>query len=157
MGQVPASRARFYCANTPSTAVHRLTQTAMLPHFLSILILAPLAGAIGSSCGGERSHGAFTEEEPPVTTLTVPLEPVPLVAHDQWTIMGAEDDPLANHRPEVVFCRPDGIILHATGTLDIYLGECNYYAASQPSLAAIEVGDRIEIPFFHGDLCSERQ
>ncbi len=56
-----------------------------------------------------------------------------------------------------VFCGPDGIILHATETLDIYLGECNYDAASQPSLAAIEVGDRIEIPFFHGDLCSERQ
>ncbi|MEE9383783.1 MAG: hypothetical protein V3V08_10250 [Nannocystaceae bacterium] len=106
------------------------------------------------ACGGERPEDSFTEEAPP-TTAMVDKEPTSLVDHAAWALVAVEDDPLAGHRPEIVVCGPDGIILHDTGTFDIYTGECNYYAATQPSRVAIAEGDRVEVGFWHGDLFAD--
>ena len=75
-------------------------------------------------------------------------DPLPLVSGQAWAPADAEHDPLADERPPAVDCPPAAWGLEAGG-LEIQTGACNYFFVTQPSLAAIEAGDAIDIVVFH--------
>jgi hypothetical protein len=75
-------------------------------------------------------------------------DPLPLVSGQAWAPAGAHDDPLADERPATVDCPTAAWGLEAGG-LEIQTGACNYFFVTQPSLAAIEAGDAVDIVVFH--------
>jgi len=75
-------------------------------------------------------------------------DPLPLVSGQAWAPASAEDDPLADERPATVDCPTATWGLEAGG-LEIQTGACNYFFVTQPSLAAIEPGDAIDVLVFH--------
>lgn len=78
-------------------------------------------------------------------------EPVPLAVASAWALASAEDDPLASERPASVDCPVAAWGPEAAG-LEIQTGACNYFFATQPSRAAIEPGDAIDVVTFHQGL-----
>lgn len=78
-------------------------------------------------------------------------EPLPLVTGEAWQPASAADDPLGHERPASVEC-PLAAWGPELGGLEIQTGTCNYFFATQPSLAAIEAGDAIDVVVFHDRL-----
>ena len=78
-------------------------------------------------------------------------EPVRLAVTSAWALASAEDDPLADERPATVDC-PVAAWGPEAGGLEIQTGACNYFFATQPSRAAIEPGDAIDVVAFHQGL-----
>jgi hypothetical protein len=78
-------------------------------------------------------------------------EPLPLVEAEAWRSESAEVDPLGHERPAQVAC-PSAAWGPELGGLEIQTGTCNYFFATQPSLAAIEAGDAIDVVVFHDRL-----
>jgi hypothetical protein len=86
------------------------------------------------------------ELEPPVWG-----EPLPLVTAEAWASGRMEDDPLAHERPATVEC-PAAAWGPEAGGLEVQTGTCNYLFVAQPSLAAIEADDAIDLVVFHQEL-----
>jgi hypothetical protein len=74
-----------------------------------------------------------------------------LIDHQQWQVVDAAADPLADHRPESVDCGSDGWLVEAT-TLEVRTDFCNYLAVGQPSLVALEQDQLVQVIFYHYDL-----
>ncbi|MCH9688293.1 MAG: hypothetical protein K0V04_43080 [Deltaproteobacteria bacterium] len=115
-------------------------------------------GADGSpssaSTGGTDSSGVGTDETAADETAALPPRTAAtLVDHTMWTIVEADDDPLAEHRPVDVDCGVTGAYVEGLG-LEIDTGACNYLSRQQPTLADIRAGDMIEVSAFHETLAS---
>ncbi|MEM9458515.1 MAG: hypothetical protein AAGF11_30335 [Myxococcota bacterium] len=80
-----------------------------------------------------------------------PTEPLPLVEAEAWRPTGSGEDPLRTERPAVIDC-PSAAWGPELGGLEIQTGTCNYFHATQPSLAAIEPGDSVQVVVFHDRL-----
>jgi hypothetical protein len=78
-------------------------------------------------------------------------EPLALVTGEAWQPASAAQDPLGHERPATVEC-PVAAWGPELGGLEIQTGTCNYFFATQPSLAAIESGDAIDVVVFHDRL-----
>jgi hypothetical protein len=74
-----------------------------------------------------------------------------LIDHEQWQVLDAAADPLADHRPELVECGLAGWYLE-TAKLEVDTNFCNYLAVAQPSLVALEQGQTVQVIFYHFDL-----
>lgn len=78
-------------------------------------------------------------------------DPLPLVTAEAWLPGRMEDDPLGHERPATVDC-PAAAWGPEAGGLEVQTGTCNYLFVAQPSLAAIEEGDAIDLVVFHQEL-----
>lgn len=97
--------------------------------------------------GADAEPGADEAElEPPAWG-----DPLPLVTAEAWAPGSIHDDPLAHERPATVEC-PAAAWGPEAGGLEVQTGTCNYLFVSQPSLAAIEEGDAIDLVVFHQEL-----
>ena len=85
------------------------------------------------------------------TELEDLAEPIPLVDVMAWREGVAELDPLLHEQPEELDC-PAAAWGPEWGRLEVQTGVCNYLHITQPSLAAIEAGDDIELVVFHDRL-----
>lgn len=120
----------------------------------ALLIFAMVCGI---ACNGEdteaRDAGESDDVAPSQDTKDEPMPP--LVSPSLWAQVSADDDPLADERPEEVDC-PDEAI--KTETLDgqvtyaVDMGLCNYLVVSQPSLVPVEAGDTLRARIWHFDL-----
>lgn len=102
---------------------------------------------------GEHDHADAADDDAD-TADPAPAawgEPRPLVTGDAWRMAAATDDPLAHERPAVVEC-PAAAWGPELGGVEIQTGTCSYFFATQPSLAAIDAGDAIEVVAFHDRL-----
>jgi hypothetical protein len=70
---------------------------------------------------------------------------------DAWQPSLAEDDPLPEHRPELVDC--DGWHLESGG-LEIDTGACNYLSLEQPLIHPLEAGDPLRLQLWWQALAS---
>ena len=73
-----------------------------------------------------------------------------LIDQEAWAAIDAVDDPLPDHRPPEVDCDVGWYIEDEELEVDTNL--CNYLALVQPSLRPIEVGDTLDVHFYHFDL-----
>lgn len=82
-----------------------------------------------------------------------------LIDHQEWQVLDAAADPLADHRPELIDCGPAGWLIEentyegqTSYTLEVQTNYCNYAALGQPSLRALEEGQMVQVIFYHFDL-----
>jgi hypothetical protein len=109
------------------------------------LLLCPTLG-----CGDADAHdGEDTGTSESETGDSVEIGS--LIDHEVWQVLEANDDPLADHRPETVECGLAGWYLE-TSKLEVDTNYCNYLALEQPSLVALEQGQMVEVIFYHFDL-----
>lgn len=104
----------------------------------SVLLLAgsgcaPPSSTPGSETGTPRVGGA-------------------LISPELW-VQSDDDGPFSGHRPPQVDC-PNPAATVEAGAFEILTDECNYLAASQPSLLDVQSGDTLVIDWAHGDLVS---
>lgn len=113
----------------------------------SWLVLAALAAcdapAEPEALDDDAGDAGEADDAEPATEVSLPL-----VSGEAWAAAGAEDDPLAAERPALVDC-PTAAWGFEAGGLEIQTGACNYFFVTQPSLAAIEEGDAIDVVVFH--------
>ena len=79
----------------------------------------------------------------------------PLVSNAAWSPVAEADDPLSDHRPDTVECPDEAITneeLQGETTRTIDTTKCNYYAAQQSLLGAVEEGDELSVRVWHFDL-----
>lgn len=112
-----------------------------------------LVGLVACDAGETDDAADETEDADEADADEAEPEPepetsLPLVSGEAWEAAGAEDDPLAAERPALVDC-PTAAWGFEAGGLEIQTGACNYFFVTQPSLAAIEEGDAIDVVVFH--------
>ena len=81
-------------------------------------------------------------------------EPQSLWDHQAWTQLGAASDPWPN-RPEDADCSPLGWFpepYDGRDSVTIETNACPWASLQQPSLADVEVGDSIDLEFWHFNL-----
>lgn len=78
-------------------------------------------------------------------------DPLPLVEAEAWRPAGSGEDPLRAERPAEIDC-PAAAWGPELGGLEVQTGTCNYFHATQTSLAAVEPGDMLEVVVFHDRL-----
>jgi hypothetical protein len=123
------------CGYAPSVPRRVALVCALLSSALALACVQPNTGdetGASSESGASDEHGS-------------------LIDHLQWQVVDADDDPLADHRPESVDCGPDGWLVEAH-TLEVRTEFCNYLAVAQPSLVALEQGQIVQVIFYHYDL-----
>ena len=81
-------------------------------------------------------------EPAPICERHAEIHPL-VLAHD-WTMTAAEDDPLAEHRPEPTIC-PRSAWGEELGVLEVSTGACNYLSVEQPLVEAIAIGDPLRV------------
>ncbi|MBX2796453.1 MAG: hypothetical protein KTR31_02255 [Myxococcales bacterium] len=69
-------------------------------------------------------------------------------------VPATEVDPLAEHQPEQWAC-PLGSVLQEGLTVEVNTGLCSYAFYSQPLLAELSPGDRVEVVMWHNDLVAK--
>jgi hypothetical protein len=111
------------------------------------LVSALLSPALALAC----ARPAAESDETGATGTGETDELGSLIDHQQWQVLDAAADPLADHRPESVDCGSDGWLYEAT-TLEVRTDFCNYLAVGQPSLVALEQGQLVQVIFYHYDL-----
>ena len=74
-----------------------------------------------------------------------------LIDHEAWQEVAIEDDPLSEHRPELVTC-PGAAWGIEDATLEVDTGLCNYLSLSQPSLGQVHSGEPISLVAWHAQL-----
>lgn len=77
-----------------------------------------------------------------------PTGPVALLAPDGLTQVGAEADPLAAHRPQIVDCPPATWGAEGGG-FEVQTGACNYAAFAQVLQTDLAAGDRLSVIIWH--------
>jgi hypothetical protein len=115
---------------------------------LVLLVGCETAGA-DADAGGDSSAGSDASETDEGTSAAV--VPASIIDHAQWEMLDAVADPLAEHRPATVECGIAGWYIE-DDKLEINTNSCNYLAARQPSLVAIEAGQQLGLGFYHFDL-----
>jgi hypothetical protein len=104
------------------------------------MISGVVALVAGAGCPGD--DGATSDPMPP--------RPVALAEADAWTRVADADDLFAAHRPGEVECPDDAFGTEDLGaTFEVRTGTCNYLTVTQPTLAPISVGSRLELEVFH--------
>lgn len=116
-----------------------------------------LACALALSAGCVPDSPADTGEDTSCGgTDTGEIAYTSLIDHSLWQVVDAADDPLADHRPDVVDCGIAGWYVENLGLdnerLEIDTNSCNYLALSQPTLIDLEQGQRVEVSMFYFDL-----
>lgn len=101
-----------------------------------------------AATGDDSSAPDTSPDLPPDNSMAEWGDPLPLVSAEAWRMASAQDDPLEHERPPQVWC-PSAAWGPEVGGLEIQTGTCNYLFATQPSLAAIEEGDAIDVVVFH--------
>lgn len=121
-------------------------------------VLLVFAAVLVAACSDDEETeapdaGESDDVAPSEDTTDEPMPP--LVSPSLWAQVSADDDPLADERPEEVDC-PDEAI--KTETLDgqmsyaVDMGQCNYLVVSQSSLLPVEAGDTLRARIWHFDL-----
>ena len=86
-------------------------------------------------------------------------EPVDLINHHRWSVVGPDEDPWAEERPSDVLCPAEAIYVEGetpdTEVLEIDTGACNYVTLMQPALSSVDVQDGIVMSLWHSTLLSE--
>ncbi len=77
-----------------------------------------------------------------------------LVSAEDWVVVDAADDPLADHRPSDLRCSADGVYVEA-GILEVDTGRCAYVTLKQETRYALQQGDVVEITIYHDALYSD--
>ncbi|MFV8751998.1 hypothetical protein ACNOYE_15740 [Nannocystaceae bacterium ST9] len=114
-----------------------------------VFAIVTLSATVGCRGEGEgeaeiSDEGGCQDPEP---------EFVSLVDHSAWQFTPAEEDPLVDHRPDVVDCGIAGWYPQLEGSeLEIDTNFCNYASLRQDALAAIEVCTPIKVGIYHFDL-----
>jgi hypothetical protein len=129
-----------------------ITARSLLPGCVAVLCAAAcdpeLATPAGEPLPAAGEDDDDRDDEPSTPAPAAWGEPRPLVHADAWAMADAADDPLAHERPAVVDCPVAAWGPEAAG-LEVQTGVCSYFFATQPSLAAIEIGDAIDVVAFH--------
>jgi hypothetical protein len=111
-----------------------------------LLVLCTASGCLPGNddegSGGDGDGAAECADEP---------EFVSLIDHAAWEFAPAEEDPLADHRPEMVECGVAGWYV-LDQELEVDTNFCNYAAIRQPILEPIPACATIGIAFYHFDL-----
>jgi hypothetical protein len=110
------------------------------------LSLSSALACVGSDTKTEDASTSETESE-----SGSDVEPGSLIDHTKWMALEAQDDPLADHRPETIDCGLAGWYLE-TSKLEVDTNFCNYLAVGQPSLASLEQGQTVQLILYHFDL-----
>jgi hypothetical protein len=87
----------------------------------------------------------------------VSTAPTPLIDHESWLILGADDDPFTDRPADVEECPDESAQDEELGGAQVFsvlTGACPYLTASQPILADVASGDPIRIRVFHFELTS---
>jgi hypothetical protein len=116
-----------------------IRRTALVCSLLSLML----------GCGGSDAEDTQASTSESETGSSV--EAGSLIDHVQWQVLEAQDDPLADHRPETIVCGIAGWYLEAS-KLEVDTTLCNYLAVEQPSLVSLEQGQMVEVIFYHFDL-----
>jgi hypothetical protein len=112
-------------------------------------VLACLSPILALACGQPGSESGETG----TSETNHGVEPGSLIDHEQWQIVEADADPLADHRPEPVDCDPAAWKLELeSSSLEVDTNFCNYLAVAQPSLRSLEQGQLVHVIFYHFDL-----
>jgi hypothetical protein len=126
---------------------------------------------LGLACGGgpdpgdgQTAYGFTTTTTTTAATsggaVTIPstgaVDPtdgefVPLVDPMAWVQVPAPQDPLADHRPDVVECPIGGWLFEPQG-FEVNTLQCNYAMFSAPSQTAVIAGSRVVATLYHFDL-----
>lgn len=111
--------------------------------FFACALAAGCGDAGSPSSGGTASTGSVAEIDGTMVDLVKP---------QAWVQLGADADPLRDHRPASVEC-PLGVgwLVEVTG-FEVNTGGCNYGAFTQPSLREIVPGAQISLNLYHFDL-----
>jgi hypothetical protein len=112
----------------------------------ALLVCMSLSLALGCA-----SPDVETEETGTSTETGDGGELASLIDHEQWQILEAAADPLADHRPDLIECGLAGWYLE-TSKLEVDTNFCNYLGVAQPSLVAVEQGQTVQVIFYHFDL-----
>lgn len=76
-----------------------------------------------------------------------------LIDHLLWEDVDPADDPLPDHRPEMVVCGLAAWYYEPeSAALEIDTNVCNYLEVGQPSLVAVEQGQTMQVILYHFDL-----
>lgn len=105
----------------------------------------PLALVLGCS-----NEGSETRDAAPATQADAAAWHDIVVA-DEWRKTAAEDDPLAQHRPDPVECDIAGWFVE-DDELEINTARCNYLFVEQPALVEVGRGDLVRLGLRHFDL-----
>lgn len=130
-----------------------------------ILLIVCAAFLTAAKCGGssepsgdaavaDASAEDAADSISPDTAADV-ASSTPLISNDAWARMMAKDDPLASHRPNTVDCADSATRqeqLTGAHTYTVNTANCNYLAASQPLMAPIAKGDKLDLRIYHADL-----
>ncbi len=86
-----------------------------------------------------------------------PTGPAALVNPFDWTALGPEDDPFADHRPVDVQCPADsygGELFTDQYAFEVRTGAdgCDWLSVSQPILAPVAAGDLVRVRVWHFEL-----
>ncbi len=68
-----------------------------------------------------------------------------------WAVVPGDEDPLADHRPDDVFC-PVSTWGEEDGTFEVQTGACRYGGFAQPLGVLLRRGDRLTGTVWHEDL-----
>jgi hypothetical protein len=113
--------------------------------------LAVFSVAWITACASFEPGDAADADETETDTATPAGEFAPLIDHELWTTIEADEDPLVDHRPAEISCTVAGWFVE-NESLEINTNYCNYLAIGQPSLAAVTEGWRIQLGFYHFNL-----
>lgn len=105
--------------------------------------------ALAAACSGDdgESPDASPAEDPDAAP-----EATTLIEHNAWEQIAESDDPLADHRPDDVECADRAVKVEPLGdelSYGVELENCNYLAASQPSLAEVPAGASVSARIWH--------
>lgn len=83
----------------------------------------------------------------------IPREnPVSLIVQREWVYQtSADEDPLAEHRPDEIVCPEFSYELEGS-ILEVDTGACNYLSVAQPSQAAVKACDTMQVTVSHFNL-----
>jgi hypothetical protein len=110
-------------------------------------------GVVATTVAASSGPGT-TSAVDETTAVAPPRMPAPLVDNTAWAPVAAADDPLVDHRPARVECGVAGAYVE-DGLYEVDTNACNYLARAQPSLVALQAGDRLVIAAYHDTLVSE--
>lgn len=103
-------------------------------------------GLLVSACA---DSAADPVGEPGVSSLRW----APMTDPSGWSLVGEEEDPIPEHRPEQVACSPHP--WHVVGQgIEADTGQCNYITLSTPLVGGFEVGDPLRVETWWAPLAS---
>ena len=92
-----------------------------------------------ASCGGTDAHRWSSAGDRARSSL---------IDHRRWVELAAVDDPFVSHRSGAIVC-PEYARQIEGDHYEVETDDCNYISLVQPSLRALQQGDRVESIFWH--------